>query len=65
MVKKKSNLSKSKEKKKYYLYYTCVDNLESIPCDEYKDQLKIIYSKDNTIIFSFISDSEEEQENNK
>lgn len=54
--------SKSK-KKEYYLYYTYASNLESIPCDEYKDPLKIIYNNNNTIIFCVLEDEEGERIN--
>lgn len=57
----KTKQSKSKEKE-YYLYYTYADNLESIPCDEYKDPLKIIYNKNNTIIFCVSEEKEEEED---
>lgn len=58
----KTKQQKSK-KNKYYLYYTCVDNLKSIPSDEFKDQLKIVYNKNNTIIFCVLGDEEEEKVN--
>lgn len=56
----KTNDSQKSKKKKYYLYYTNTDNLESVPCDEYKEPLKIIYNKNNTIIFCILDERKEE-----
>lgn len=38
-------------KKKYYLYYTSVHSLKFVPNNEFKEPLKIIYNKNNTVIF--------------
>lgn len=51
-----------KNKKKYYLYYTYTDSLKFVPCDEFKEPLKIIYNKNNTIIFCIPPNEEEEKE---